>query len=186
MCRQWFPPPRRRHGSYQVVSAAAGRDYYGLLGVPRDAVAKDIKAAFRKKALKLHPDVNKAPDAKEQFMAAKEAFQVLSDADARARYDRQQVLPCKWHGRHLRCVTSHVAKPSGMQRPRQQDVFHYSCQFTGAICAVLQRGGGGFDWGRPFGSGSSRTANSDSSAPGSGERRKKQVGPLCSITGRKM
>jgi molecular chaperone DnaJ len=57
--------------------------------VERTANGKEIKSAFRKKALKLHPDVNKAPDAKEQFMAAKEAFQVLSDAQSRATYDRQ-------------------------------------------------------------------------------------------------
>ena len=49
----------RRH-CVRCSAAAGSQDYYGVLGVQRDASAKDIKSAFRKKALKLHPDVNKA------------------------------------------------------------------------------------------------------------------------------
>lgn len=82
-------PARMRQRTLRQTCAAASADYYSVLGVARDASAKDIKSAFRRRALKLHPDVNKAADAKEQFMAAKEAFQVLSDAQQRASYDRQ-------------------------------------------------------------------------------------------------
>lgn len=66
-----------------IVRAGPSRDPYEVLGVQRGADRKTIKAAYRKKALKLHPDVNKAPDAKEQFMAAKAAFQTLTDGPVR-------------------------------------------------------------------------------------------------------
>lgn len=64
------------------------QDYYSLLGVGRKASEADIKKAYREKARKLHPDVNKAADAEEKFKAVNEAYQVLSDADKRARYDQ--------------------------------------------------------------------------------------------------
>lgn len=66
----------------------AQRDYYEVLGVPRDADADSIKRSYRKLALKYHPDRNKEPDAAEKFKEASEAYAVLSDADKRSRYDQ--------------------------------------------------------------------------------------------------
>ena len=64
------------------------RDYYDILGVSRDAEAGAIKKAYRKLAKKYHPDVNKDPGAPERFAEAQEAYDVLSDAQKRKRYDR--------------------------------------------------------------------------------------------------
>jgi molecular chaperone DnaJ len=65
------------------------RDYYEVLGVPRDADETTIKKAFRRLARELHPDVNKHdPDAEDKFKEAAEAYEVLSDSDRRATYDR--------------------------------------------------------------------------------------------------
>ncbi len=64
------------------------RDYYEILGVPRDASPDAIKTAFRNLARQYHPDVNKAPDAEEMFKEANEAYAVLSDQQRRAAYDR--------------------------------------------------------------------------------------------------
>ncbi len=68
---------------------AEKRDYYEVLGVSKDATADEIKKAYRKKAVQYHPDRN--PDdkeAEEKFKEAAEAYDVLSDADKRAKYDR--------------------------------------------------------------------------------------------------
>ena len=64
------------------------RDYYEILGVPRDSDPDAIKGAFRNMARQYHPDVNKAPDAEEKFKEANEAYAVLSDQQRRAAYDR--------------------------------------------------------------------------------------------------
>src|SRR5947199_1890589 len=65
------------------------RDYYDVLGVTRDADEADIKKAFRRLARELHPDVNRHdPDAEEKFKEAAEAYEVLSDSERRATYDR--------------------------------------------------------------------------------------------------
>ncbi|GAA4706109.1 molecular chaperone DnaJ [Brevibacillus fulvus] len=64
------------------------RDYYEVLGVSKDAGADEIKKAYRKLARQYHPDVNKAPDAEEKFKEVKEAYDVLSDSQRRAQYDR--------------------------------------------------------------------------------------------------
>jgi molecular chaperone DnaJ len=65
------------------------RDYYEVLGVPKNASDSDIKSAYRKQALKYHPDRNQGnAEAEEKFKEAAEAYTVLADADKRARYDR--------------------------------------------------------------------------------------------------
>ena len=65
------------------------RDYYEVLGISRDGGDEDIKKAYRKLALKYHPDRNPGDkEAEEKFKEAAEAYSVLSDDNKRAQYDR--------------------------------------------------------------------------------------------------
>ncbi|MFC2007865.1 molecular chaperone DnaJ [Chloroflexota bacterium] len=64
------------------------RDYYEVLGVSRDASDEDIKKAFRKLAFQYHPDCNSEDGAEGRFKEVNEAYEVLSDADKRAAYNR--------------------------------------------------------------------------------------------------
>ena len=64
------------------------RDYYEVLGVSREATNDEIKKAFRRLAFKHHPDRNREDGASEKFKELNEAYEVLSDADKRAAYDR--------------------------------------------------------------------------------------------------
>jgi molecular chaperone DnaJ len=70
----------------QVIMALK-KDYYELLGVPRDASPEDIKRAFRKLAFQYHPDHNHQDGAAERFKEINEAYEVLSDTQKRASYD---------------------------------------------------------------------------------------------------
>lgn len=64
------------------------KDYYDLLGVPRDADAAAIKKAYRKLARQYHPDVNKSEQAESRFKEISEAYEVLGDPEKRKKYDR--------------------------------------------------------------------------------------------------
>jgi curved DNA-binding protein len=64
------------------------KDYYEILGVPRNATQDDIKRAYRKLARKYHPDVSKEPDAEARFKEVGEAYAVLKDPEKRAAYDQ--------------------------------------------------------------------------------------------------
>ena len=64
-----------------------GKDYYAILGISRDATPEAIKKAYRKKALKYHPDKNDSPDAEQKFKEIAEAYDVLSDKDKKRVYD---------------------------------------------------------------------------------------------------
>ena len=67
----------------------AKRDYYEVLGVNRDASEEDIKKAYRRQAMKWHPDRNPDnPKAEENFKECKEAYEVLTDSSKRAAYDQ--------------------------------------------------------------------------------------------------
>src|ERR1043165_4804597 len=70
---------------------ASKRDYYEILGVAKNASEDDIKKAYRKLAMKFHPDRNQGEGGKaaeEKFKEAKEAYEMLSDAPKRAAYDQ--------------------------------------------------------------------------------------------------
>src|SRR5436305_15118457 len=71
------------------------KDYYQILGVPKNAAEKDIKSAYRKLARKWHPDANpnNQKEAEEKFKEIQEAYEVLGDAEKRKKYD---VLGSDW------------------------------------------------------------------------------------------
>jgi molecular chaperone DnaJ len=70
------------------MTTGAKRDYYEVLGVGRTASQDEIKKAFRRLARQYHPDINKEPDAEAKFKEINEAYEVLSDDQKRAVYDR--------------------------------------------------------------------------------------------------
>lgn len=69
------------------------KKFYTLLGVPENATDEDIRKAYRKMALKYHPDKNKSPEAENTFKAVSEAYEVLGDKDKRNKYDKIGDIP---------------------------------------------------------------------------------------------
>ncbi len=66
------------------------KDYYAILGIASDASSEEVRIAYRKKALLLHPDRNKAPEATDRFRDVQEAYETLSDASCRHVYDENR------------------------------------------------------------------------------------------------
>lgn len=71
-----------------ALSLALAIDFYEVLGVPRDADEKQIRQAYRQLSKQYHPDKNQSPDAHEKFIQIGEAYEVLSDKEKKANYDR--------------------------------------------------------------------------------------------------
>ncbi|XP_011069508.1 chaperone protein dnaJ 49, partial [Sesamum indicum] len=63
------------------------KDYYEILGLEKSCTAEDVRKAYRKLSLKVHPDKNQAPGAEEAFKMVSKAFQCLSDEESRKKYD---------------------------------------------------------------------------------------------------
>ena len=80
----------KRQSALCIVLCAAAQSYYDSLGVTKDASAAQIKRAYRKLAVKWHPDKNPTnkEEAEQRFREIAEAYEVLSDDDARKNYDR--------------------------------------------------------------------------------------------------
>ena len=123
----------------------AKRDYYEVLGVNRDASDEEIKKAYRKLAMKFHPDRNPDnPKAEEQFKEAKEAYEVLSDAEKRVglrpvRPRRRRPAGwrrrgCRRHGRFRRCLRRHLRR-----HLRRRDAAAAPTSIAAPTCATTWR-----------------------------------------------
>ena len=99
-----------------------------MLGVPETATSKEIRAAYRKVALKLHPDVNKAPDAKERFIECKMAYDTLSDDVQRSTYDRKRR---SWNG------SGSGASSVGADFGKDWDSFSAYTRFVFVLCKFI-------------------------------------------------
>jgi molecular chaperone DnaJ len=110
----------------------AKRDYYEILGVAKGASAEEIKKAYRKEALKYHPDRNQGDkQAEEKFKEAAEAYEILSDAQKRAKYDQ--------YG-HAANDMNYGGGGGGYGGMNVEDIFRNFGDIFGG-----QGGGGGFD-----------------------------------------
>ena len=89
-----------------------GKDYYQTLGLARGASDEEIKRAYRRQALRYHPDKNKEPGAEEKFKEIAEAYDVLSDPRKREIFDR--------YGEEGACARAAGGAPSPFDRRRNQ------------------------------------------------------------------
>lgn len=124
------------------------RDYYEVLGVPKNSEKGDIKSAYRKLALQYHPDRNKSPGAEERFKEISEAYAVLSDDDKRKRYDTYGHVGSEEVFRGSEANFEEVFKDMGFGGFR--DIFE---QFFGSRGGVGRGSSDPFGFGFNFGSG---------------------------------
>ncbi len=147
---------------------AEKRDYYEVLGISKNATKDEIRSAYRKLAKQYHPDINKSPDAPKKFEEVQEAYDVLSDENKRAQYDRFGMA-----------AFSQGTSTGGAGNPFQ----------NGGFGGFSTEGFGGMDFGdlfsQMFGGGSRR---SQSTAPRKGNDRlvRVQISFMDAIRGRKI
>lgn len=116
---------------------ATSRDYYEILGVKRESSASEIKSAYRKLALKWHPDKNKGKDAEAKFKEINEAYEIVSDPEKRKRYDQ--------FGHAAFDPSAGFGGPGGPAgRTHRQGPFQYTYSSSGAGFEDLFKGAGGF------------------------------------------
>ncbi|MGA9318264.1 MAG: molecular chaperone DnaJ [Nitrososphaeraceae archaeon] len=124
------------------------RDYYEVLGVPKNSEKGDIKNAYRKLALQYHPDRNKSPGAEERFKEISEAYAVLSDEDKRKRYDTYGHVGSEEVFRGSEANFEEIFKDMGFGGVR--DIFE---QFFGSRGGFTRGSSDPFGFGFNFGSG---------------------------------
>jgi molecular chaperone DnaJ len=124
------------------------RDYYEVLGVSKNSEKGDIKNAYRKLALKYHPDRNKSPGAEERFKEISEAYAVLSDDDKRKRYDTYGHVGSEEVFRGSEANFEEIFKDMGFGGFR--DIFE---QFFGSRGGFTRGSSDPFGFGFNFGSG---------------------------------
>lgn len=111
---------RQKRGHSAIVYA--DQDYYSVLGISKNADKAAIKSAYRQKARKFHPDVNKEPGAEDTFKAVSNAYEVLSDDQKRGIYDRYSKLPAADAVPSM--YLHHASVQAGHWVKLQQSVFH--------------------------------------------------------------
>lgn len=117
------------------------KDYYQLLGVPRDAASEDIKKAYRKLARKYHPDVSKEPDGEARFKEVAEAYEVLHDPEKRAAYDQ---LGANWRaGQDFRPPPGWRSDAGGQGEYAREFTAEEAAQFSDFFDSLFG-GAGGF------------------------------------------
>ena len=94
---------------HQLILNMVGKDYYEVLGVDRKATDADIKKAYKKMALKYHPDKNKEANAEEKFKEIAEAYDILITPEKRSTFDRFGEEGLKGHNgrRHSHSTAEH-------------------------------------------------------------------------------
>lgn len=97
-----------------------GKDYYKTLGISKGATDEDIKKAYRKQALKWHPDKNKSANADEKFKEIAEAYEVLSDPKKREIYDQYGE---EGNVHAVSCLFSQCVARLDVKNPLQVSVF---------------------------------------------------------------
>jgi curved DNA-binding protein len=117
------------------------KDYYKILGVPPDADAKAIKAAYRKLARKYHPDMNPDEGAEDKFKEVAEAYEVLKDTQRRAEYDE-----LRQYGGKARSESGFEPPPGwqGSSGFRSTGSRHFEGDFSDFFNSMFNGGGDGF------------------------------------------